>query len=309
MSGRMLTIRALSPIHSGTGQASGVIDLPVARERITNWPFLPGSSLKGVLRDACDPGGAYANGKQRADQRVFDRAFGPPTEHAGDFAGALTFCDAHLLCFPVRSFYGTFAWITSPLALSRWVEDYTAAGLTVPAIAVPAPGSTGVRVAPGSKLIGPGDLANRVFLEDLDLTVEASPGPPETNPVRSAATAIAATVFDDQSWRDHFVERFAIVTDDLFTAITETATEVATRVRLDDKSKTVARGALWSEEAVPAQAIFTAPVLVERRFTDEAATYWDFLTEPLTRPLQVGGHASVGRGLVWCRCGGEGATS
>jgi len=53
MDARLLFVHALSPLHAGTGQGSGVIDLPIAREKATGLPFVPGSSLKGVLRDAC----------------------------------------------------------------------------------------------------------------------------------------------------------------------------------------------------------------------------------------------------------------
>ena len=56
MEARMLFLHALSPLHAGTGQGAGAIDLPVAREKATGLPYLPGSSLKGVLRDACKNG-------------------------------------------------------------------------------------------------------------------------------------------------------------------------------------------------------------------------------------------------------------
>jgi CRISPR-associated protein Cmr4 len=34
-------------IHPGTGQVISAIDLPVARERTTDYPFIPGSGKKG----------------------------------------------------------------------------------------------------------------------------------------------------------------------------------------------------------------------------------------------------------------------
>ena len=55
MDAKLLFTHAFSPLYAGTGQGVGVIDLPIAREKATNLPYLPGSSLKGVLRDACDP--------------------------------------------------------------------------------------------------------------------------------------------------------------------------------------------------------------------------------------------------------------
>ncbi len=51
MQARLLFTHALSPLHAGTGQGVGVIDLPIAREKATGLPFLPGSSVKGTLRD------------------------------------------------------------------------------------------------------------------------------------------------------------------------------------------------------------------------------------------------------------------
>ena len=46
----VLYIHALTSLHPGSGTALGVVDLPVQRERHTQWPTIPGSALKGVLR-------------------------------------------------------------------------------------------------------------------------------------------------------------------------------------------------------------------------------------------------------------------
>ena len=43
---KLLFIHALSPLHAGTGQGVGIIDQPIAREKATGIPFLPGSSSK-----------------------------------------------------------------------------------------------------------------------------------------------------------------------------------------------------------------------------------------------------------------------
>src|SRR4051812_41181475 len=120
----MLYFHALSPIHTGVGQSSGVIDLPVVREKHTGYPYLPGSTLKGVLRDAARPP------EKDPSEPVFWKAFGPETTNASDNPGALQFTDGRLLAMPVRSLYGTFAWVTCLEALMRWQRDYTAAGLT-----------------------------------------------------------------------------------------------------------------------------------------------------------------------------------
>ena len=53
METRLLFVHALAPLHPGTGQGTGVIDLPIAREKSTGIPYTSWISLKGTLRDAC----------------------------------------------------------------------------------------------------------------------------------------------------------------------------------------------------------------------------------------------------------------
>ncbi|WP_337892740.1 type III-B CRISPR module RAMP protein Cmr4, partial [Mesomycoplasma ovipneumoniae] len=121
MNTHILFLHALSPLHPGTGQGVGSIDLPIARERSTGIPYLPGSSIKGVLRDA-------ANGKLNKDKLL--ALFGPETGSASEFAGAAVFGDAKLLLFPVRSLAGVFAYVTSPYLLERFAREAGFAGLT-----------------------------------------------------------------------------------------------------------------------------------------------------------------------------------
>ena len=51
MTTEIIGLLAETYIHPGTGQSAGAIDLPVARERVTQYPFVPGSSMKGALLD------------------------------------------------------------------------------------------------------------------------------------------------------------------------------------------------------------------------------------------------------------------
>src|SRR5260370_40195006 len=109
-------IHALSPLHAGTGQGIGVIDLPIARERATNLPFVPGSTVKGVLRDECESSAAH---KDRCDN-----IFGPKVvDDQSSYAGSANFTDQRLLCLPVNSLLVTFALITRPFILQRLWRD------------------------------------------------------------------------------------------------------------------------------------------------------------------------------------------
>ena len=51
MTASLVFLHAYTPLHSGTGQGVESIDLPIARERATGLPVVPGSSIKGCLRD------------------------------------------------------------------------------------------------------------------------------------------------------------------------------------------------------------------------------------------------------------------
>lgn len=286
METRLLYIHALSPIQSGTGQSVDVIDLPVAREQVSKLPYLPGSSLKGVLRDACDPGPNAGVSERTIYDEVFGSAPQPGAENVP--AGRLWFADGRLLCFPVRSLYGSFLWMTSPLLLHRWLRDGGAGG--DPAPEVPA-------LDDGQVLIGMGatqTVTNEgtVYLEDLDFRTQ------EREAVNDIAGRIGAVLFD-AAWQNIFAARLAIVGDDVLSFLTETGTEVSARIRLNDDTKTVADGGLWYEEAVPAESIFVSPLAAAPRAP--ADRLFAFVAGHLGQPLQIGGNASIGRGLVRLR--------
>jgi len=278
MQGRMMFIHGLSPIHTGTGQSVDVIDLPIAREKTTGWPVVPGSSIKGVLRDACDD-----------KSNLFKAVFGPDTNNADESAGSVIFCDSHILCLPVRSFYGTFAWVTCPGALQRINRDYKAGDLVEPFKSIPEIKDFDQALVAADNVIAP---PNKVYLEDYDLNVKA-----DTN-TKSIAEYIAKVVFPGNL--ADFVNRFAIVGNNMFSVLTETATEVVARIKINDDSKTATKGGLRYEEAVPAESIFWLPLLATPRNDYSATDLFGFLDGKYAKfaYTQIGGHASVGKGLV-----------
>ena len=289
MTARMLWLHALSPVHVGAGDSLDVIDLPVIRETVTNWPYLPASSVKGVLRDGCSLAG-------KGD--LFWQTFGPETSDADKNAGGLWFADARLLCFPVRSLVGTFAWVTCPLALRRLARDAQAAGLTPLPPAGVTPPAGGILLASGATQLMEGD---KTYLEDLDLSSHVAP---VLDPL---AAAIARAVFDDADWQEEFKARFGLIGDDLFTFLTETCTDISAHIKIQEETKSVQSGALWYEESVPPEAIFTMPLVSAPRWTRGEDALRNLIAPAVTSPVQIGGKASVGRGVLQGRLrGGEG---
>ena len=44
-------IHVITPLHAGTGQELGIVDLPIQRERHTGFPKIEASGLKGSIRE------------------------------------------------------------------------------------------------------------------------------------------------------------------------------------------------------------------------------------------------------------------
>ncbi|MCA9537605.1 MAG: type III-B CRISPR module RAMP protein Cmr4 [Myxococcales bacterium] len=298
MKTRPYLLHALTPLHAGTGQSVGVIDLPLARARATGMPLVPGSSVKGVLREARSP----EDRKDKGGPDLF-AVFGPPSGDADLHAGALSVTDARLLALPVRSFLGTFAWVTSPLLLRLAradLGDAAPAGVPKrPAEAVP--GDPWAVI--GAKTPHRGSHRGKLYLEDVDIRI-AGHDPAVDAWAQWLAGLISAAAPDACS------ERFVVVDDETMTFLYETAMQIDTRVRIDRETGTVAKGALWTEESLPPETVLLGLLVAERTRRKGIDLDADtVLNEALSKEevLQFGGKATVGRGR--CRIVPVGAGS
>jgi CRISPR-associated protein Cmr4 len=279
-------LHALTPLHVGAGTGLGFIDLPVMREKATGWPLVPGSAVKGVLADSHE-----ASAENREGKPLMTAAFGSGGDDNAN-AGALVFTDARLVCLPVRSVYGTFAWVTCKLALDRLKRDLEAAGESdVPGTI--APGAEKILLPAGSVLNGGGGT---VYLGDLDLKVDA----PQDAATLWAKYLKQAVFAGDDGWQTEFQRRFAILPEDSFNFFCETATEVNARIKMDPERRTVDKhiGGLWYEEAVPAETILAGLVWCDRIPAARQVQETEVMGLVKSSSLQIGGKATVGRGRV-----------
>lgn len=289
---RMYWLQTITPLHVGAGKGVGFIDMPIMREKVTDWPLVPGSAAKGVLRDHF-----FQNGNDE-QKKLIDIAFGKQIVDDSSNAGSLILTDAHIVCLPVRSLYGTFAYIASPLVLERLKRDLEAAGYKdLPSTLNPARNE--VLLVNGSKIVGEG----RVFFEDLDFIAK------EDKNAKEWAEMLAGVIFPKESakeavWKGIFEERFAVLNDDCFNFLSKTGTEVTAHVRIEDDSKIVARGALWYEEALPAEAILAGVAWCDKVFGGNGINQSKILETYCPKDkldLQMGGKATVGKGRVRCQ--------
>lgn len=299
---RAYWLHVLTPTHVGTGRGVGYIDLPVHRDKVTGWPLVPGSAFKGVWADSyrANEAGRKADPKLKAAFGIADN----DTNGGGSNSGALMPTDARLVCLPVRSFRGTFAWATSRMALHLLHRDLTLAGFKdIPAVP-DAPAENQAKGTKGSLLAVTTGNQSKVFLEELDFDLIDGGAA-----VSGWADAIAKWVFADKpEWQAAFKARFVVLPDVVFDFLTETGTEVNTRVKIDDNSKTVADGQLWTEESLPPETILCGLVACDHVFfekknpPDQPITPAVLLSTYASgeKPLQIGGKATVGKGRVRC---------
>ncbi|MFF2908704.1 type III-B CRISPR module RAMP protein Cmr4 [Paenibacillus sp. NPDC057934] len=307
---RLYFIHCLTPVHVGTGEGTGVIDMPIMREKITAWPLFPGSSIKGVQ-------GEYHR-RTNYDESWYSAAFGKEdnkkeatsVENSGH-AGALVLSDARMLAFPVASRYGTFAYVSSPLAIKRFLRDARAAGIEIP----DSLDWEGIDKVFGStdqtvdKVIVGTDSVLREPLQaggkEKARSVELDEFKAEANEKESLTnwlTEITKHLFsaEDCFSAEMFKQRFVIVSDEAFQYFVTTCCEVTPRIRILSETKTVDGGALWYEEYIPTEAILYGLVWCDKVYTRAGNLDAKKLLNRLPEEqfLQVGANASVGKGRV-----------
>lgn len=297
MTTRLTLIHAISPLHAGTGQSVGAIDLPIARERPTGVPLLPGSSIKGALR------------ARSKDTQMTRDVFGPETADSSAHSGSVQFSDAHLLLLPVRSIRGTFAWVISPYLIRKFARGAREAGLDLPQLP-PSPEMTSCRILSDTLVIQAG-AHRKVVFEDLDFVVETA----EAGDLRAFTVRLGEILFPDdstdhQEWRESLLNRICLIHDDIMSLLLDTALEVNAHIRLNNETKTVERGALWYQESLPAETVLAgitvaADVKAVNNRSERTAVEMLGHIASLTRSVvQLGGKSTVGHGNCFVRIAG-----
>ncbi|MCS7244371.1 MAG: type III-B CRISPR module RAMP protein Cmr4 [Candidatus Calescibacterium sp.] len=298
----MLVIYCLTPIHMGAGQSVSYIDNIVQRERITGFPTLWSSGLKGVLR-------AFLSKNEKCKEHV-DKIFGP--QDGREYASLISISDAKLLLFPVRSLKGIFAYITSPMIIIRLLQELRNLGV-----------NTISKQNDNSKI----DLAKiceslikQKINEESVITTEKSEIVFDLN--NSKKVGLEEFIFDLYSQEnsklnisdlvelikkylpsnqlissDNFLmSRFAILKDDVLKDLTNYAVEIRTRIKINQSTGTVHEGALFTEEFIPSETLFYSFVFLKE---DSNKTYYKQIIEELDdKVLQFGADETLGKGIA-----------
>jgi CRISPR-associated protein Cmr4 len=304
----MIYLYVETPLHVGTGSGLGAVDLPIQRERATGYPMVQASSLKGALR-------AIALRLRPNERNKIEVIFGPEPSHASDHAGAISPSDSRLLLFPVRSLLGVFAWTTSRDALMRFNRDAIAAKILPDwgkdkdcnQLFPNWPNGENDALITSDKcdlVPSEGDWSKAKPLVLEEFAFNALPD----QSLATFAEWLAKNAFPQgpeyDYWRLKLPRSLVVLPENAFRDFVSHATEVVTRVRLDQNTKTVARGALWTEEYLPTDTMLYAPLYSSAPRKkgviqpDTADGVLQFVQNLNLDRMHLGGDETVGRGLV-----------
>lgn len=237
-----MMLTTLTPTHPGSGTELSYVDMPIQREIHTGFPKIEASTLKGCIRNEV----TYRN-KEKTEK--ISQIFGAPD--GGDFASAVSFSDARLLFFPVKSVVGVFAWITCPLALERFAEECRLIGGkgNFPEISKPAEGTAFVADEAICQLIQPIRGQNKIMLEDYTFLAASD------HNFKIMMEVIKKILPENRLLKNSFTERVICLSDDDFTDFVKHSTEVNARIRVNAKTGTAADNALFTEEMLPSDCV------------------------------------------------------
>lgn len=261
----ILGLLAETFIHPGSGRTGGAIDLPVAREAATDYPYMAGSSLKGALRDRYE---------QKFSKNQSEILFGKQ-----DNAGRILVSDARLLLLPVRSLTGAYKWATCPHLLERYARDRNRCGLNGGSLASEDQFSTDV-LGPKSYL-GAGGSDRKLYLEER--------GFQHAGELPDGLAELLGELIQHQQTRNRLPGQMVILNHSDFTWFARYGLAVQARNKLKENKIS---DNLWYEESIPPDTLMYAVLAGRQDDTlSEISKAFDGYAY-----LQAGGNETVGHG-------------
>ena len=285
----LLFLKAETPMHAGSGDSLGIVDMPIQREKHTSFPKIEASSLKGSMRE-------HFERDTDNDENKITAAFGyEGNDNEKSQAGALGFTDARLLLFPVKSMKGVFAWITCPAIISKFNDELKLTGFDVE-----------FDIQKGNLAAADSELyvnEENIIFEEYTFEVE------KDEEVTKLGKWLSKQLYGENS--ENYIAKklntnIVVLEDDDFKDFVNLSTEVITRTRIDNETGTVADKALFTEEYLPAESIMYSLVLTAPEFSKDQNV---FKTEQELKEffnifikknpvMQIGGNATLGKGIT-----------
>jgi len=275
---------AVTPVHVGAGRSPGVVDLPLARDPV-GFPVIYGSSIKGVLKSEL----IRRNG---IDEAVCLFGYEPGEEKAKEegefksFAGMLNLTDFIPLFYPIASLNKGYVYITSRYLASR-VED----------------------------------LISYSLGKEFEFKITEVNGSEKVDILRNKLNNLKRVQVKETEipfielgnlFKDRAEDSVYLIEDDsIGLQFIESSLVRITRNKLNRETKTVDKGALWTEEYYPAGTVFSGAITnTGRKTLDKCKGIQDPFQELLNKfggsekggfYVFVGGKETVGKGLMFMK--------
>ncbi len=306
--GEALVGVALTHLHPGAGRTPGIVDLPVVRDNL-GYPLVYASSVKGALKSLClrrknaiDVKGTVDCGGKGVVCCCF---FGGEPGEGDKGAGAITVLDLIPLAFPAASADKGYVYVTSHTLLSRTVAVLRAMG------------SECARVFEGIlgearryRVYSIGDLGESVYVTATPVRIEGRASSGLSKSIEDAK-GLKQLLDSIHPLASTMLSRLLVLEDSLALSVVEKALLRVTRVRLERASKTVASGALWTEEYIPQGTIFLTGIVANNYLNGycrdgSVCSDAESCIEKVNSELNlkeglsvfVGGKETVGKGLI-----------
>ena len=281
---QIMSLYAISPVHAGAGSSMGVVDLPVQRERHTNWPHIQASGVKGSMRHHFEKFKSVLGQPEMGNQldQITKKIFG--FENYGDdgtLPGAVSVSDAKLLAFPMRSSKSPFVCITCPAVLKRLGNDLILTGksddMSIPPVAEDEAIIINGKIESGEKIL----------LEDYEVKIIAG----ENLEISATAKKMLEKA-----------EILLLVSDSIFNYGVENCMEIRTQIKIDDKTGTTDTGSLRYKELLPSDSLMYVILFYGATRDTENAIQAEQLIlymkdKEIKSHIQIGGDETLGCGL------------
>jgi len=275
----IMSLYAISPVHAGTGASMGVVDLPIQRERHTNWPHIQASGVKGAMRHHFDK--FKDDNITQHDQldQITEKIFGSENFEGNSLPGAIAVSDAKLLAFPVRSSKKPFVWVTCPAVLKRLEKDLKLTGNKIE-IEYTSPEE-------GSACVINGSLKGKVLLEDYEVEINND----ETVTINGIAGQLLCKA-----------DTLLLVNDSVYDYAVSNCIEVQTQIKIESNTGVTRDGSLRYQEVLPSDSLMYV-ILFYGKTRDSASPLESdmlikFLKDDVIKNyIQIGGDETLGRGL------------
>jgi CRISPR-associated protein Cmr4 len=146
---------------------------------------------------------------------------------------------------------------------------------------------------------------SNVVLEEFAFTPDTST-PDTSDQVDQLADWLVANAFpkgdEYDYWRNRLKGHLVILPDDAFRDFVSNSTQITTHIKIDNGTKTVATGALWTKESLPADTMMVSTVIARQSrrkgHEDSATDVMNFISGSISDRVQLAGDESTGNGVV-----------